>query len=244
MTKNLLLGVCIIIAAYLLGESFVDAKKIDNIRNMTIEVKGYASQDIKSDFADWTGSYSVASTSLQDAYNQIKDMKSKVKDYIVSLGAKPEKLEFSSIITTKIYKEVKTEYGVTQSSQIDYYQLTQNISVESNDIELIEKISKLSTNLISEGINIDSYMPRYFYTKIDGLKMQMLAKASKDAKARATQLAKNSGSEVGKLVSASQGVFQITSKNSQEVSDYGIYDTSTKLKTISAVITAEFEVEK
>lgn len=243
MTNNLIFGICIIIAAMLIGDSYYDAKKLDNIRNMTIEVKGYASKDITSDFADWTGSFSVKSESLQDAYNQIQSVQDQVKKQLVVFGAKEIQLEFSSIDTRKIFKQVQADYGYQNSDEVIAYELTQTVFIESNDIEMIEKISKLSTNLISEGINFNSYSPRYFYTKIDDLKLEMLSQSAQDAKNRAVQLAENTDADVGNLISASQGVFQITSKNSQEVSSYGIYDTHSKEKTISAVITAQFEVK-
>ncbi len=243
MTKNFLLGICLIVAAYLLGDSFYDAKKLDNIRNMTIEVKGYASKNIESDFADWTGSFSVRSQNLQDAYSQLNIVKVKVEEQLKKLGAKDGQMKFSALETIKIFNEVTTPNGYQQTSEVIAYELMQTVSIESNDINIIEKISKLSTNLISEGINFYSYAPRYFYTRIDNLKLQMLAEAAKDAKNRAEQLAENTDADVGNLISASQGIFQINPKNSQEVSDYGIYDTSTKLKTISAVITAQFEVK-
>jgi hypothetical protein len=60
---------------------------------------------------------------------------------------------------------------------------------------------------------------------------------------RAEELAKNSGSEVGKLKYASQGVFQITPVNSTDVSDYGIYDTTTIEKSIKAVVTIEYSIK-
>jgi hypothetical protein len=60
---------------------------------------------------------------------------------------------------------------------------------------------------------------------------------------RAEELAKNSGSEVGTLKYASQGVFQITPVNSTDVSDYGIYDTSTVDKSIKAVVTIEYSIK-
>lgn len=243
MTNNLIFGICIIIAAMLIGDSYYDAKKLDNIRNMTIEVKGYASKDITSDFADWTGSFSVKSESLQDAYNQIQLVQDQVKKQLVVFGAKENQLEFSSIDTRKIFKQIQADYGYQNSDEVIAYELTQTVFIESNDIEMIEKISKLSTNLISEGINFNSYSPRYFYTKIDDLKLEMLSQSAQDAKNRAVQLAENTDADVGNLISASQGVFQITSKNSQEVSSYGIYDTHSKEKTISAVITAQFEVK-
>ena len=71
----------------------------------------------------------------------------------------------------------------------------------------------------------------------------MLEEASKNAKERAEAIAKSTGNKVGNVKSASQGVFQVTQKNSTEVSDYGSYDTSTVDKKITAIVRASFEVK-
>lgn len=71
----------------------------------------------------------------------------------------------------------------------------------------------------------------------------MLGEASKNAKRRAEQLVANSGGKIGPLRSSKMGVFQITRPNSNEVSDYGIYDTSSLEKEITAVVNAEFYVK-
>ena len=243
MMNNLLLGVCIIIAASFLGSSFEAAKKYDNINKMTIQVKGFASQDITSDLATWSGSFYVNNADLKQSFSDIQIVKSKVVTFFNNMGVDTKNIQFSSIGTETIYEQVRVDYGYVPSNNIIGYKLNQMISIESNDINLIENISKLSTNLIEQGINFDSHAPQYYYTKIEELKLEMLANSAKDAKKRAEKLAENTDSEVGKLVSASQGVFQITSKNSQEVSSYGMYDTYNKEKTISAVITPEFEVK-
>lgn len=243
MMNNLLLGVCIIIAASFLGSSYESAKKYDNINKMTIQVKGFASKDITSDLATWSGNFYVSNADLKQSFSDIQSVKSKVITFFNNMGVNTKNIQFSSIGTETIYEQVKADYGYVPSNNIIAYKLNQMITIESNDINLIENISKLSTNLIEQGINIDSHSPQYYYTKIEELKLEMLANSAKDAKKRAEKLAENTDSEVGKLVSASQGVFQITSKNSQEVSSYGMYDTYSKEKTISAVITAEFEVK-
>jgi uncharacterized protein len=82
--------------------------------------------------------------------------------------------------------------------------------------------------------------PMYFYTKIADLKIDMLALATKDARNRAGKIAENAGSKLGELKSAKMGVFQITPINSNEVSDYGINDTSSIEKEIMSVVNCVF----
>ncbi len=73
--------------------------------------------------------------------------------------------------------------------------------------------------------------------------MDLLARASADAKLRAETIARNSGSSLGKLIKATMGIFQITGKNSNENFSYsGTFNTSSMLKTGSITIKMEFAV--
>ena len=84
--------------------------------------------------------------------------------------------------------------------------------------------------------------PQYLYTKLSQVRVDMMAAATEDAKARATAIAKSSGDQVGSVRSAQAGVFQITPRNSTDVSDYGIYDTTSIDKDITAVLSITFSM--
>jgi hypothetical protein len=84
--------------------------------------------------------------------------------------------------------------------------------------------------------------PQYFYTKLSDMKVDMLADATLNAKKRAEKIAINGGGKIGPLRSTKMGVFQITPVYSNEVSDYGINDTSSLEKKITAVVNVEFYI--
>lgn len=90
------------------------------------------------------------------------------------------------------------------------------------------------------GVQFESLPPQYFYTKLADLKIEMLSLATEDAVKRAEQIAKSTGTKVERLRSAYMGVFQITPLYSTEVSDYGINDTTSIDKEITAVVNCEF----
>ncbi|HNV24001.1 MAG TPA: SIMPL domain-containing protein, partial [Candidatus Omnitrophota bacterium] len=83
----------------------------------------------------------------------------------------------------------------------------------------------------------------FFYTKLDELKIEMLAKATENAKVRAESMVKASGNKIGFMRSAKMGVFQITPITSTDVSDYGYNDTSAYDKKVMAVVNASFAIE-
>jgi hypothetical protein len=84
---------------------------------------------------------------------------------------------------------------------------------------------------------------QYVYTKLTSLRPELLAQATKDARSRAGVIVDATGSHLGKLRRVSVGVFQITAPNSTEVQDYGVYDTSTLEKDVTAVVNVTFSLK-
>lgn len=217
--------------------------------NVTIAVTGSASKQIKSDLGIWEGSFSNESASMTDAYAKLQETNSKVKSYLVSFGFPEDKIVFSSISTRTLYesknKSPMDMYGSgdVASGKIIGYNLSQNVSVESQDVEKIDKLSRMITELINQGIAINSQAPKFLYTKLSDLKIEMIGLASQDAKTRAEQIAKATGNSIGDVRSSKTGVMQVNAKNSTEVSDYGINDTSSLEKTITAVVNVSFSID-
>lgn len=232
------LGVAFIIASLL----FTDTLKFIKSGNQTIRVKGYAEKVIQSDLANWNMQVSVKSMDKRTAYMQLERDLKLVQRYLVNNGIGEEIIDVAAIQTFE-YLEYQDQNSYRPTGRVLSYQLSQTISVESNDVDLIDKLSGKSTELLKEGINFESFNPSYFYTKLNDLKIEMLGLASKDAYTRANQLADNSNGEIGRLTSASQGVFQITDPNSSEVNDYGMFNTSSIQKTIKAVVTMEYTIK-
>src|SRR6185295_15114313 len=102
----------------------------------------------------------------------------------------------------------RDQNGVYQEDQISAYVAEQRVTVISSDIPKVEKISREVTELLDKGIYVHSEAPLYIYTNLATLKIQMLAEASKDARLRAEQIASNTGSKLGGLLTARMGVLQ------------------------------------
>ena len=129
-----------------------------------------------------------------------------------------------------------------ETSEITGYSLGQQIEVRSTDVQKIAAISREATELINQGILIESSAPKYYYTKIGDLKIEMLGEAAKDAKERAERIASSTGNSIGSVKSAKMGVLQITAADSTDVSDYGVFDTTTIEKDMTAVVNVSFAV--
>lgn len=232
----LILSLGIIISSAIMTNGFIQVKEDKN----QLTVKGSAKEQIKSDLVVWTGSFNYESSSLSDAYAGIKDSEKKVRAYLEREGVDPEAIVISSINTVKLNRILPNG---SYTNEIDRYRLIQDVRIESTEIDKITEISRKSTDLINEGVEFESYSPQYLYTKLADLKVEMIGRATRDAKARAEEMLGATGNSVGKLSSARVGIFQITPLYSNEVSDYGFNDTSSINKEITAVVTCTFEVK-
>jgi uncharacterized protein len=232
----IILSVGLVFSSYIITMGVKDMKGPGN----SLSVKGSAKKQITSDLVVWTGSFSTQSQILSDGFLNLKDSEAKVRAYLIKQGISEKDIVFSSINTSTNY--VILPNGA-YSNQIDSYRLYQSVEIKSNEIEKITAISRSATDLINEGVEFQSNPPQYFYTKLADVKIDIIALATQDAKARAEKMLAATGNKVGKLNSASVGVLQITPLYSGEISDYGINDTSSIEKEITSVVTCEFEVK-
>jgi hypothetical protein len=81
------------------------------------------------------------------------------------------------------------------------------------------------------------------YTKLAELRPALSAEATKDALIRAEAIVEITGDELGGVRDVYSSPFQVTAPGSTEVEDYGIYDTSTREKEVTAVVNVTFAVK-
>ena len=223
---------------------FAGAYKSKFNKQVTISVTGLAEKSFSSDLIVWRGEYQRKSLNLKNAYSLIKNDESNVRQYLKSNHIDDRDFVFSAITIEKEFETKRNEQGKEIKSEFTGYKLTQKVTVESKDINQVEIVSREVTKLIESGIEISSLEPSYFYTKLSELKIDLLAKASADAKRRAETIAINSGGALGKVLKADMGVFQITAPNSNEDFSYGgAFNTSSKNKKASITIRINFSIK-
>jgi len=242
--KNLLPAIIIALSIIVTAAIFAGAYKAKFKKQVTISVTGLAEKSFASDLIVWRGEYQRRSLDLKSAYALIKNDETNVRQYLKSNNITDKEYVFSSISIEKEFTPKLNNEGKQISSVFSGYKLTQMVTVESKNIDKVEVVSREVTKLIESGIEISSLEPSYFYTKLSELKIDLLAKASADAKKRAETIAINSGGALGKLLKADMGVFQITAPNSNEDFSYGgAFNTSSKNKKASITIRINYAIK-
>lgn len=230
------LALGLVISSLIFGWFYSKTKKGDE----AITVTGSAKKRIKSDLVVWSAGVTTQSGSVADAYKQISQDIPKIKQYLIGKGIPEAQMTVSSVTTTPVKK---TDNNGNETSEVTGYTLNQQIEIRSTDVDKIAQVAREATELLNQGILIESSAPQYYYTQVGDLKVEMLGEAAKDAKTRAEKIAASTGNSIGPVRSAKMGVLQITPPDSTDVSDSGMYSTTTIDKDITAVVNISFAVD-
>jgi len=230
MLAGLFLAAGLVLSAMLGTAAWV---KIKNSQFIT--VKGSARKNIESDLAVWHGTFTVEAETLLDAQHKIAADRVVVEKFLAGLG-----ITNCSFAAIGIEEERATQKGADGWTQqrTSGYRLSQTVRVESADVDRIEHLD--STPLVEQGVLFAADAPEFIYTSVGEAKIEMLAEAARDARARAEQIATQGGRLIAQLHDADQGIFQITAQHGTDTSGGGMNDTTSRQKTITAVVTATF----
>jgi uncharacterized protein len=233
-------AIAIIIAAIVLGHAYTNRNRSEG----SISVTGLGEQDFVSNLIVWDGNFTKENKNLKQAYSDLAKDKKTIGEYLNSKGIDAKSIVFSSVQTSQDTKKNYTRNGEFIGEEFAGYILTQSVQITSQEVEKVENVSRQITELLNRGIQFYSNPPRYYYTKLADLKIEMISKATEDARIRAEKIAEKSGVKLGKLASAQMGIFQITGQNSNEEYSWGgTFNTSSKEKTASITMKLTYNVK-
>jgi len=234
--EAIVLSAGIIISVIIFSIVWKSARTADQ----TITVTGSAKMNITADFGMLSGTLTVRNESAKYAFRNLNGNMPRVIKFLSKYGFKKDDIELFTINSYPIYRMNDKGYS---TQQIQAYNYSQRIKIESDDVNKIKEISLAISSLVEDGVNFNVDPPKYLYTKLHQIKIDIQAKAAANAMLRAEKIAKATGRDLGPLRKARMGVIQITPRNSTSVSDYGFNDTSSIEKEITAVVNASFEIQ-
>jgi len=205
-----------------------------------INVTGSAHKNVQSDLVVWRANFSVDAPTLLEAQQKLHADFGKVAAFLQRHG-------FSDYTSSppQIQELTAKQHNKFDDTTVNVrvgYQLTQSIEVRSTDVARVPPLVGNSGELLEQGVAFMSDGLVFIYTKAGEAKVEMMAEATKDARARAEQIASQGGRRVKELRSAHMGVVQINPIYSAATSWQGNNDTSSPEKTITATVTATFSL--
>ncbi len=236
---GLLLAIGMASAAFILG---VQAKRAV-AGQQSITVKGLAEKPIKADSAEWQISVGVTAENQAGALELVAQTRKVVEEFLVKQGFGAENWTVDVESIAPHYEEVFIKDTPRQVQK--GFEAYQNIRVSSQDLTKITAANKAFLQLRAENHPVTAQPPQFLVGNLETVKMSLIADATKNARARATEFVKQDGVKVGVMKSASQGAFYILPVGGEASDDSygGTYDKSTIDKTARVVVTIVYNIE-
>jgi uncharacterized protein len=203
----------------------------------TMTITGSSRKPITSNLVRWSLTVGATERSPQDAARKTRRDVRTVEAFLRAGGVP------SSAVTESVVESETIVTRISKKKTRTTYRVSQGLSVSTRRIDVVERVSTRLAELIERGIDVSAEPLEYISTDLAKAKLDALQAATEDARQRADILVRGLGGKLGPMRSSSLGVYQITPRDSTDVSDYGVNDTSSRDKDVTAVVTATFAVE-
>ena len=203
-----------------------------------ISVTGSARISVSADKAVWTLNAEQVAPTITDSVRKVENATIAVTKYLTDGGVPEESIELGSV---SAYPQEEYVNG-NSTGRILNYRGSRSITVRSDDVQFIRRLSNGIGALLQSGVSVTNYGPQFYVSKLNELRPELLKQAMEDAQVRAKAIVEATGGNVGNVMSVRSGPFQITSPDSVDTSSGGYYDTTTIEKTITSTVTVSFKV--
>ncbi len=207
--------------------------------NEGITVTGSARVSATADKAVWPLNAEQIAPTLTESVRKVETATKSVTQYLTDGGVPADSIEYGSV---SAYPQEEYSNG-NSTGRILNYRASRTITVRSDDVQLIAKLSNGIGALLQSGVSVTNYGPQFYVSKLSELRPKLLKQAMQDAQVRAEAIVKATGGKVGNVMSVRSGPFQVTSPDSVDTSSGGYYDTQTIEKTITSTVTVMFNVD-
>lgn len=227
-TSALLLGALVAIGLALAGYFIADAARSIRASDRVVEVKGLAEREVAADLALWSLAYTTTANDLTTLHKHLDTDATAIQKFLAERGFSDEEI-------SRAPPNITDRDNYNNNKQSDRYQAQAVILVRSRKVDAVLKAQQQTNSLIAAGVSLNrnyEYPTEYLFTQLNDIKPEMIANATKNARAAAEQFAQDSGSQVGRIRRARQGYFSITDRDK----------LSPQIKRIRVVTTVEYSL--
>lgn len=216
-----------------LGGYFI-GKGVENARvgDRKVTVRGLSEREVKADLAVLALKFAAAGDDLAAVQADVDGDLAATRRFLAQRGFAASEVDLGRFEVTDQYAR---EY---QPSEIRArYRVAQTVIVRTPNVDRVQQTSRALDGLVRQGVVLQDYNgPSYIFTKLNSVRGPMIAEATASARNGAQQFARDSGSNLGGISSATQGSFEILGRD--EVGD----ESSQVFKKIRVVTTVTYRL--
>jgi hypothetical protein len=204
----------------------------------TISITGSARKPISSNLVEWSLAVAGDAATPVAAARKLRSESAATIAFLRRAGIP------RSAITREVVQSETIVTRISKKKTVTTYRVSQGLEISTKQIDVVETVAPRLGELLVRGIRVQAQPLAYISTDLAQAKLDALEAATEEAHRRADILVRGLGGKLGAMRASSLGVYQITPRNSTDVSDYGVNDTSSRLKDVTAVVSATFAVKR
>ena len=199
--SGIAVGIGILIAGIVIGIGLSKVRTTDRF----VTVKGLAEREVDADVAIWPIIFRESDNVLTELQRSIEAKRKIITQFFLEFGFTQGEISNAiPKITDNQASLSLTRNVVGQRLEAKYrYSATVTVTLRSTNVEMVKKTMEKSGTLIGKGIVIAA----------ESRVLGMIEEATKNVREAADKFAKDSGSKVGKIRKATQGIFSIENKD-------------------------------
>lgn len=222
------LALGMIAGGYLLG----DGLKRAHLADRAVTMRGLAERNVTADLATWTISFTAQGEELGAVQSESDRDAATVITFFRAAGFPAEAVSDAGGSVNQFYDTNRNANSVT---------VTRRIQLRTTDVMKARQAYARQFELIRGGVAIqEGSGMQYSFTQLNSIKPEMIAQATQNARQAAEQFARDSGTGVGGIRSATQGYFTIGARDGDVAEEGGGGGSDSPFQKVRVVTTIQF----
>lgn len=205
MKKFELVAIC---ATFIIGCLLVSlglSKRANNDRVVT--VRGFAEREVPADLAVWPIKFTIGANTLDELQGQLRLKIHAIQKYLETFN-----ISGDALVQAPDIRNNSVDRYIDKRNVVYNFIATQFIFIRSKSVDQVKQAQQNALELVSQGVVLEnSYDSKisFEFTGLNDIKPPMISQSIDNARQAALQFAHDSGSKVGAIKSATQGLFTI-----------------------------------
>ena len=223
-------------SGYALGDGF---RRYKLAEQRSVSVRGVSERNVTADLTTWSISFAHEGTELGSVQQSVDQQARAVRAFFQRAGFRPGEITDSDV---SLVREQPTD---RDGNPVGPQTLTvrRSIQLRTGDVMKARAAYAGQSDLLRNGVELSGSSISYTFTRLNELKPEMIAEATRNARRSADQFAQDSGASVGSIKSASQGYFSVGARDGEACDDCGSSGGSTPFQKVRVVTTIDYDID-
>ena len=222
-------------SGYALGDGLRRSKMA---QHRSVTVRGVSERDVTADLATWSIGFSHQGAELGPVQQSVDDQARAVRSFFQRAGFRPEEVADSDVGLRREQPMDASGKPVGPQRLV----VSRSLQLRTKDVMKARAAYARQAELLRDQVELTGSSISYTFTRLNALKPEMIAEANQNARRSAQEFARDSGTPVGKIKTATQGYFSVGARDGDACEDCSSSGGSSPFQKVRVVTTIDYDL--